>query len=185
MVTGAAVFSSGYVGHTRVVSRRVFSSLGRTVHLLGDTLPACCNLMLRVAVPMCFCFCFPPSAAQGTEIIKTNLKLNVFGVKLNSFFYHSYFPSASSMTWTLDYTKKSTLGKCALFFARRICVLRSVSFFSCIVVVFHQVSDIPHRVGGKIYTRFHNMTRARAATRHFCFRLRACFRLRRSVSGRR
>eukprot|EP00752_Nemacystus_decipiens_P006252 g5639.t1 len=46
---------------------------------------------------------------NGTEIIKTNLKLNVFGVKLNSFFYHSYFPSSSSMTWTLDYTKKSTL----------------------------------------------------------------------------
>ncbi|CAM9689553.1 unnamed protein product [Scytosiphon promiscuus] len=46
---------------------------------------------------------------NGTEIYKTNLKLNVFGVKLNSFFFHSYFPSKSSMTWTLDYTKKSTL----------------------------------------------------------------------------
>lgn len=57
-------------------------------------------------------FVSPPSGAtQGTEIIKTNLKLNVFGVKLNSFFYHSYFPSQSSLTWTLDYTKKSTLGK--------------------------------------------------------------------------
>ncbi|CAN0172482.1 unnamed protein product, partial [Ectocarpus fasciculatus] len=46
---------------------------------------------------------------NGTEIIKTNLKLNVFGVKLNSFFYHTYFPSKSSLTWTLDYSKKSTL----------------------------------------------------------------------------
>lgn len=47
---------------------------------------------------------------QGTEIIKTNLKLNVFGVKLDNYFHHSYFPSLSSMTWTLDYTKQSTLG---------------------------------------------------------------------------
>ncbi|CAM9519669.1 unnamed protein product [Laminaria digitata] len=46
---------------------------------------------------------------NGTEIIKTNLKLNVFGVKLDNFFHHSYFPALSSMTWTLDYTKRSTL----------------------------------------------------------------------------
>lgn len=52
------------------------------------------------------------SLGQGTEIIKTNLKLNVFGVKLDSFFYHSYFPSLSSLTWTLDYTKKSSFGEC-------------------------------------------------------------------------
>lgn len=43
-------------------------------------------------------------------MIKTNLKLNVFGVKINSFFHHTYFPTASSLTWTLDYTKRSTLG---------------------------------------------------------------------------
>ena len=42
--------------------------------------------------------------------MKTNLKLNVFGVKIDSFFYHTYYPGLNSMTWTLDYNKKSTLG---------------------------------------------------------------------------
>ncbi|CAN0288180.1 unnamed protein product [Ascophyllum nodosum] len=46
---------------------------------------------------------------NGTEIMKTNLKLNVFGVKIDSFFYHTYYPGLNSMTWTLDYNKKSTL----------------------------------------------------------------------------
>lgn len=50
---------------------------------------------------------------QGTEIIKTDLRLNVFGVKINSFIYHTYYPSMSSLTWTLDYSRKSTLGECS------------------------------------------------------------------------
>lgn len=48
---------------------------------------------------------------QGTEVIKTDLRINVLGVKLNSFIYHTYFPALSSLTWTLDYSKKSSLGE--------------------------------------------------------------------------
>jgi hypothetical protein len=47
---------------------------------------------------------------QGTEAIKTRMDMNVFGAKFNNHIYHTYFKSLSSLTWTLDYTRRSTLG---------------------------------------------------------------------------
>eukprot|EP00612_Vaucheria_litorea_P007026 CAMPEP_0171474022 /NCGR_PEP_ID=MMETSP0946-20130122/2187_1 /TAXON_ID=109269 /ORGANISM="Vaucheria litorea, Strain CCMP2940" /LENGTH=317 /DNA_ID=CAMNT_0012003893 /DNA_START=15 /DNA_END=968 /DNA_ORIENTATION=- len=46
---------------------------------------------------------------NGTEAIKTNMVMSVFGVKFDNFIYHTYFRSLSSLTWTLDYSRKSTL----------------------------------------------------------------------------
>ena len=54
--------------------------------------------------------CMAPVPPQSTEIIKTRLKLNVFGVKFDSYIYHTFFPEQSSLTWTLDYSRRSTLG---------------------------------------------------------------------------
>lgn len=97
-----------------LLGRRTAYNLPGDVYSLDSSIFCCLSrlfLLFRLVVSIyVFPFLLSPLAIQGTEIIKTNLKLNVFGVKLNSFFYHSYFPSASSMTWTLDYTKKSTLG---------------------------------------------------------------------------
>ncbi|CAM9117588.1 unnamed protein product [Chrysoparadoxa australica] len=46
---------------------------------------------------------------NGTEIIKTRLRLNVFGVKFDNYIYHTHFPAENTVTWTLDYSKRSDL----------------------------------------------------------------------------
>lgn len=79
--------------------------------------------------------------------MKTNLKLNVFGVKIDSFFYHTYYPSLSSMTWTLDYDKKSTLGESphspvALY-------IRNFAVFVVSVKMIFHLMPFCHPLGGK------------------------------------
>jgi hypothetical protein len=46
---------------------------------------------------------------NGTDIIKTRMLMNVFGVKFDNYIYHTHFKSLDSLTWTLDYSRKSTL----------------------------------------------------------------------------
>ncbi|KAG5188008.1 hypothetical protein JKP88DRAFT_347956 [Tribonema minus] len=46
---------------------------------------------------------------NGTEAIKTRMVMNVFGAKFDNHIYHTYFKSLSSLTWTLDYARRSTL----------------------------------------------------------------------------
>jgi hypothetical protein len=46
---------------------------------------------------------------NGTQTIKTRMKLSVMGVKLEYFINHMYHPKLSVLTWTLDYGRLSDL----------------------------------------------------------------------------
>jgi hypothetical protein len=55
---------------------------------------------------------------NGTDILKTRMVMNVFGVKFDNYILHKHYKSLDSLTWTLDYSRRSTLGQlfecCAL-----------------------------------------------------------------------
>ncbi|CAM9273230.1 unnamed protein product [Phaeothamnion confervicola] len=68
--------------------------------------PAYPKMVPKVAA--CYNY-FTQTLRNNTQVIKTRLKLNVFGVKFDNFIYHTYYPSLDSMTWTLDYSRRSTL----------------------------------------------------------------------------
>ena len=46
---------------------------------------------------------------NGTQTIKTRMKLGVMGVKLEYFIHHTYAPRPGVLTWTLDYSRLSDL----------------------------------------------------------------------------
>ena len=46
---------------------------------------------------------------NGTETIKTRMKLGMMGVKLEYFVHHTYAPKPGVLTWTLDYGRLSDL----------------------------------------------------------------------------
>lgn len=46
---------------------------------------------------------------NGTQTIKTRMKLGVLGVKLEYFIHHTYEPKVGVLTWTLDYRRLSDL----------------------------------------------------------------------------
>ncbi|CAM9297381.1 unnamed protein product, partial [Heterosigma akashiwo] len=48
-------------------------------------------------------------ASKGAQEIFTRMRLGVFGVKIEYFIRHCYYPSLSILTWTLDYSKLSDL----------------------------------------------------------------------------
>eukprot|EP00953_Heterococcus_sp_UTEX-ZZ885_P031788 16641-Heterococcus_DN1.PRE.1 len=46
---------------------------------------------------------------NGTDILKTRMVMNVFGVKFDNYILHKHYKSLDSLTWTLDYSRRSTL----------------------------------------------------------------------------
>lgn len=43
--------------------------------------------------------------------MKTRMMMSVLGAKFDNYITHTYFKSLSSLTWTLDYSRRSTLGE--------------------------------------------------------------------------
>jgi Polyketide cyclase / dehydrase and lipid transport len=52
---------------------------------------------------------------NGTDILKTRMVMNVFGVKFDNYILHKHYKSLDSLTWTLDYSRRSTLGQFNLY----------------------------------------------------------------------
>jgi len=46
---------------------------------------------------------------NGSQTLKTRMKLSIMGVKLEYFVHHTYEPNVGVLTWTLDYTRLSDL----------------------------------------------------------------------------
>lgn len=46
--------------------------------------------------------------------LKTRFVLSMLGFKLEYFIRHTYWPSIATITWTLDYSRASDFGVCAL-----------------------------------------------------------------------
>ena len=45
--------------------------------------------------------------SNGTQTLMTRMVLSAAFIKFEGFFHHTYYPKLASVTWTLDYTRKS------------------------------------------------------------------------------
>jgi len=85
---------------------------------------------------------------NGTQSIKTHMKLGVLGVKLEYFIHHTYEPKLGVLTWTLDYHRLSDLIDSVGYW----CVVRHPSDPSRARVFYSVDASLPSWVPGFVVT---------------------------------